>query len=156
MVATAVIMAVDKAAERSVRRLKVGQKLRFYVEAANKEYGTKGSDAFGYYRGSSDAQSAGTKIKVFDIESGKEVSIVARDCLLEVYEEFDPQSNAGKKLSDCPKKRGRKAKAAADEEAGWAVDPLAPLIAEYSEFERELDNEEYTFENTNEYDYYNE
>ena len=161
MVAVEVILAIDKIAARTVRRLKEGQKIRCYVEAANKEYGARGSDTICYYRNSYDTQTYGTKIKVYDLGSDKEWS-VGLDCLLEVYEEFDPNSPTGKKLAvpltPIPppklKKRGRKSKKEKE-----ALEEQQALVFQenWGPSYGEEEDEEYNFDSYEEYeDFYDE
>ena len=78
--------------------------------------------------------------------------VVPLDYLLEIYEDFDPESDEGKKQTEIaarPKRRGRKPKQAdqkidsLDEESqrdSWSQSPM-------SEYEQETEGEEYDFTN---------
>ncbi len=141
MVATDVVVTLDKLASKTVRKLKVGQKIRCYNEESNKELGQKGADLVCFFQETYDTKTRGPTIRVY--ENGKEWS-TSLDCLLEVYEDFDPESEEGKKLQQSkPKKRGRKPKKAAAEldrfdDPEWGPSPV---------YEEETDGEEYDFNN---------
>lgn len=109
MVASDVIASLDKLASRTARKLKCGQRVRIYDEESNKEYGQKGSDLLCFFNKSYETKTRGTMLKVYDAKSEWSTSL---DCLLETYNDFDPESEEGKKLSSkaVPKRRGRKPK----------------------------------------------
>ena len=113
MVAADLILTMDKIALRAVKKLKEGQKIRCYDEESNKDYGSKGSDIVCFYKNMYETQTQGPKLEVYD-DTGKKWS-VGLDCLLEIYENFDPSSELGQKIpiEKGPlkfKKRGRKSK----------------------------------------------
>jgi hypothetical protein len=145
MVASDVIAALDKLASKTSRKLKRGQAIRIYDEDSNKEYGQKGSDIPCFYDESYDTKTRGTTLKVYDDKNEWNVGL---DCLLEVFEEFDPDSDEGKKRTNSarPKKRGRKPKA----ETSDATD-LHEFDTQWKDrnFEPEEVDEEYDFSNTN-------
>ena len=157
MVAVDVILAIDKVAARTVRKLKEGQRIRCYVESSNKEYGTKGSDVICCYRGVYDTQTYGTKLKVYDENTNKEWN-VGIDCLLEIYESFDPNSALGQKtptevIKPKTKKRGRRSKKEQMALAHDALDAEDNWNFSYtdSSYEDEVDGEEYNFNDYDEY-----
>jgi hypothetical protein len=145
MVASDVIAALDKLASKTSRKLKRGQSIRIYDEDSNKEYGQKGSDIACFYSESYDTKTRGTTLKVYDDKNEWSVGL---DCLLEVFEEFDPASDEGKKRNNIarPKRRGRKPKAEAQESAD-----IHEFDTQWEErnFEPEEADEEYDFSNTN-------
>lgn len=159
MVATDVVLAIEKVTARTVRKLKNGQKIRCYDEDSNKEYGVKGSDVICCFKETYDTQTYGTKLRVYDPETGHEWS-VGVDCLLEVYDKFDPSSVEGKKVSEVSvvktKRRGRKPKRGPDQldrfEDETTTDGWCPTT--FTNYEKEVDGEEYDFRNPDEYDEY--
>jgi len=154
MVATEVVVTLDKILARTVRKLKTGQQIRCYDETSNKEYGVKGSDVVCFYKGTYDTQTYGIKLKVYDLQTKKEWGI-STDCLLEVYDKFDPDSPEGKKAAKTvpkPKRRGRKSKAqklVQEEQFADTANEWNP--ASNDTYEKEIDGEEYIFNNLEEY-----
>jgi len=158
MVCTDVVFSIDKITARTVRKLKGGQKIRVYMEDSNKEYGVKGADIICCFKETYITQTYGMKLRVYDSVTEKEWS-VGIDCLLEVFDKFDPGSAEGKKAAEVvakPKRRGRKPKRKPDQvdrfedettTDGWE----RPVTDEY---EKEVDGEEYDFSNPNEYGEY--
>lgn len=159
MVATDLVLTIEKVTARTVRKLKTGQMIRCYMEGSNKEYGVNGADVICCFKGTYETQTYGTKMKVYDLNTEKEWGINV-DCLLEVYNKFDPDSVEGKKISDVaikskPKRRGRKPKMAGSHHGerfdnvidGWSPESYA------DDYEKEVDGEEYDFdlEDYNEY-----
>jgi hypothetical protein len=150
MVASDVIAALDKLASKTSRKLKRGQSIRVYDEDSNKEYGQKGSDISCYFGESYDTKTRGTTLKVYDEKNEWTMGL---DCLLEVFDTFDPESDEGKKRTNSakPKRRGRKPKAE-------ALDPseLHEFDTQWKDrnFEPEEVDEEYDFNNTNWGDHY--
>ena len=157
MVATDVVLALDKVTARTVRKLKKGQVIRVYMEDSNKEYGVKGADAICCFKETYDTQTYGMKLRVYNLDTEKEWS-VGVDCLLEVYDKFDPVSAEGRKAAEVsvkPKRRGRKPKRGPDQidrfEDETTTDDWSPTT--YAEdYEKEVDGEEYDFSNPDEYD----
>ncbi len=157
MVATDVVLAIEKITARTVRKLKKGQLIRCYMEDSNKEYGVKGADAICCFKETYDTQTYGMKLRVYDSETEKEWS-VGIDCLLEVFDKFDPGSAEGKKAAEVvakPKRRGRKPKRGPDQvdrfedettADGWDRPP-----ANTDDYEKEVDGEEYDFTDPDEY-----
>lgn len=158
MVATDIVVTLEKMTARVVRKLKKGQIIRCYVEGSNKEYGVKGADVVCCYRGTYETQTYGTKLKVYDPGTGKEWG-VSMDCLLEVYRKFDPSSVEGKKVADVvskPKRRGRKPKKAESHQVDRfdeTTDGWSPATVT-DDYEKEVDGEEYDFDNLEEYEEY--
>jgi hypothetical protein len=144
MVATDVIAALDKLSSKIVRKLKSGQSIRIYDEDSNREYGQKGSDIPCFFIESYDTKARGTTLKVYD---DKNEWIVGLDCLLEVFEEFDPESDEGKKRNNNakPKRRGRKPKVDADAHDEHEFDTQW----QDQHYEPETEGEEYDFTNPN-------
>jgi hypothetical protein len=159
MVATDVVLAIEKVTARTIRKLKNGQKIRCYMEDSNKEYGVKGADVICCFKETYDTQTYGTKLRVYDPETGKEWS-VGVDCLLEVYDRFDPASVEGKKVAEVSvvktKRRGRKPKRGPDQidrfEDVTTTDGWCPTTHTSDDYEKEVDGEEYDFRNPEEYD----
>ena len=157
MVATDVVLAIDKVTTRAIRKLKKGQMIRCYMEDSNKEYGVKGADATCYFKETYDTQTYGMKLRVYDPATEKEWG-VGVDCLLEVFDKFDPGSAEGKKAAEVavkPKRRGRKPKRGPDQvdrfEDETTTDDWSPTT--YTDgYEKEVEGEEYDFSNPDEYD----
>jgi hypothetical protein len=144
MVATDVIIALDKLSSKMIRKIKRGQSIRIYDEDSNKEYGQKGSDISCYFSESYDTKTRGTTLKVYD---DKQEWSVGLDCLLEVFDVFDPESDEGKKRNNSakPKRRGRKPKASLDES------DLHEFDTQWQDqnYQPEEEGEEYDFTNPN-------
>jgi hypothetical protein len=143
MVASDVIATLDKLASSIVRKLKSGQELRIYDEDSHKEYGQKGSDIRCFFGEAYDTKIRGTTLKVYDTKNTWSIGL---DCLLEVFDAFDPESDEGKKRHNkSGKRRGRKkAESSSDTsefDTQWtaAADPA---------FEPEEPGEEYDFTNS--------
>ncbi len=151
MVATDVVLAIDKIATKALRKLKRGQRIRCYDEDSNKEYGQKGSDMECFFGETHNTKTRGMVLRIYTKKQPKEW-VVPLDYLLEIYEDFDPESDEGKKQTEIaarPKRRGRKPKQAdqqidsLDEESqrdSWSQSPM-------SEYEQETEGEEYDFTN---------
>ena len=157
MVATDVILAIEKATARTVRKLKKGQRIRCYMEDSNKEYGVKGADVICCFKETYDTQTLGMKLRVYDPKTEKEWG-VGIDCLLEVYDKFDPSSAQGKKAAEVvakPKRRGRKPKRRPDQverfEDETTTDGWSPTTYTDDDYEKEVDGEEYDFSDPDEY-----
>lgn len=151
MVATDVILTIDRAAAKIVRKLKKGQKLRCYDEASNKEYGQKGSDLECYFNESYETKTRGLSLKVYAKRKKKQKEwVLPVECLLQVYEEFDPESDEGvkrKEIAARPKKRGRKPKKSKSAQSeDWQYDEYSWSGAPIPEYEQETEDEEYDFE----------
>ena len=162
MVATDVVLAIEKITTRTVRKLKKGQVIRCYMEDSNKEYGVKGSDAICCFKETYDTQTYGMKLRVYDPETEKEWS-VGIDCLLEVFDKFDPVSSEGKKAAEVAKpkrgrkRRGRKPKRGPDQVDRFEDEATAdgwerPVTAD--NYEKEVEGEEYDFSDPDEYNEY--
>jgi hypothetical protein len=152
MVATDVVLAIEKITARTVRKLKKGQVIRCYLEDSNKEYGVKGADTICCFKETYDTQTYGLKLRVYDSETEKEWG-VSMDCLLEVFDKFDPVSVEGKKASEVvakPKRRGRRPKRGPDQVDKF--DGWCPTNTD--DYEKEVDGEEYDFSNPDEYGEY--
>jgi hypothetical protein len=148
MVATDVIATLDKLAARTLRKLKTGQSLRVYDEESNKEYGQKGSDLPCFFKEAYDTKVRGATLKVYDAKNEWSIGL---DCLLEVFDEFDPESDEGKKRASKPgpKRRGRRPKAeTADTDATDEFDTQWAAQTQELGFEPEVDDEEYDFTNS--------
>lgn len=151
MVATDVIAALDKLSSKTLRKLKSGQSIRIYNEDSNKEYGQTGSDLRCFFGESYDTKTRGTTLKVYD---DKHEWVVGLDCLLELFDEFHPESDEGRKRTNLskPKRRGRKPKSATTDadldefDTGWRK----------PEYEPEVEGEEYDFSNPNWGDHYDD
>ncbi len=152
MVVTEVVVTMDKIIARTIRKLKTGQQIRCYDETSNKEYGVKGSDVICFYKGTYDTQTYGTKLKVYNLQTQKEWGI-STDCLLEVYDKFDPESAEGKKAAKAvpkPKRRGRRSKTAKpDQSEQFDSNNWSPVSDD--DDEKEIDGEEYIFSDIEEY-----
>lgn len=158
MVATDVVLTIDRIAVKTLRKLKKGQRIRCYDEGSNKEYGQKGSDSDCFFSETHHTKTRGTVLRVY--AENKEW-VVPIEYLLEVYQSFDPESDEGKKQSESaarPKRRGRKPKkrradAEIEQLDGYRGDQQQAPAPEY---EQEIDGEEYDFSNFpeefNEYD----
>ena len=160
MVATDVVLAIEKATARTVRKLKKGQRIRCYMEDSNKEYGVKGADVICCFKETYYTQTYGTKLRVYDPDTEKEWS-VGVDCLLEVYDKFDPSSMEGKKVAEVSvktKRRGRKPKRGSDQLDRFGeettTDGWSPSTLTADDYEKEVDGEEYDFRNPDEYEEY--
>jgi hypothetical protein len=144
IVASDVIATLDKLSSKIVRKLKTGQSIRVYDEDSNKEYGQNGSDIPCFFKEAYDTKTRGITLKVYD---DKHEWLVSLDCLLEVFDDFHPESDEGKKRTNLanPKRRGRKPKsknASADFDefdTQWRNDG----------WEAETEDEEYDFNNPN-------
>ena len=143
MVATDVIGTLDKLARKTIRKVKRGQAIRIYNEDSNKEYGQKGSDFHCFFSEVYDTKTRGTTLKVYDEKNEWTIGL---DCLLDVFDTFDPESDEGKKRmsSSKPKRRGRKPKS----EALDAAD-IHEFDTQWQDrtYEPEVDGEEYDFNN---------
>lgn len=151
MVASDVIASLDKLAARTIRKLKCGQEIRVYDEDSHKEYGQKGSDTLCFFSESHETKTRGTVLKVYDPKSEWSVGL---DCLLETYENFDPESEEGKKRNSKagPKKRGRKPKGLdSDADIHEFDTQYEPHTKEY---EPEEMDEEYNFGNNSDWGEY--
>ena len=157
MVATDVVQAIEKVTARTVRRLKKGQVIRCYMEDSNKEYGVKGADAICCFKETYETTTYGMKLRVYVSETEKEWS-VGVDCLLEVYDKFDPVSVEGKKAAEVvakPKRRGRRRKRGPDQVDRFEEetnDDWCPT--RINDYEKEVDGEEYDFSDPDEYEEY--
>jgi hypothetical protein len=143
MIATDLILTLDKQAARTVKKLREGQQLRIYDEESRKEYGTKGSDFVCFFSETYETKTRGTMLRVYDIKEGE--WSISLNCLLDVYDEFDPESEEGSRRTAKTKtrRRGRKRKAEAEE----PQDRYQSVETSYEapEFEEELEGEEYDF-----------
>jgi hypothetical protein len=151
MVASDVIASLDKLAARTTRKLKCGQGVRVYDEDSNKEYGQKGSDILCFFSESHETKTKGTVLKVYDAKNEWSTGL---DCLLEIYDNFDPESEEGKKRNSKagPKRRGRKPKNI-DSEADTHEFDTQWDTADRA-FEPEEADEEYNFGNTSDWGEY--
>lgn len=157
MVATDVVLAIERITARTIRKLKKGQMIRCYMEDSNKEYGVKGADAICCFKETYDTQTYGMKLRVYDPDTEKEWS-ASIDCLLEVFDKFDPGSAEGKKAAEVvakPKRRGRKPRRGPDQvdrfEDETTTDGWNPTTYT-DDLEKEVDGEEYEFSDPDEYD----
>ena len=145
MVATDVIAALDKLSSKTVRKIKRGQSIRIYDEDSNKEYGQKGSDILCFFSESYDTKTRGTTLKVYDEKSEWRTGL---DCLLEVLDKFDPDSDEGKKRTNGakPKRRGRKPKTDSSN-----TGDLHEFDTQWQDqnYEPEVEGEEYDFTKPN-------
>lgn len=145
MVATDVIAALDKLSSKTIRKIKRGQAIRIYDEDSNKEYGQKGSDIHCFFSESYDTKTRGTNLKVYDEKNEWNIGL---DCLLDVFDEFDPESDEGKKRTNSakPKRRGRKPKANSLDES-----ELHEFDTQWQDqnYEPDTEGEEYEFNNPN-------
>ena len=144
MVATDVIVALDKISSKMLRKIKRGQSIRVYDEDSNKEYGQKGSDIRCFFSESHDTKTRGTTLKVYDEKSEWSIGL---DCLLEVFDEFDPESDEGKKRTNNanPRRRGRKPKVDAPDNDEHEFDTQW----QDQNYQPEEEGEEYDFTNPN-------
>jgi len=109
LIITDLVVLLDKKALQASKKLKKGQEIKVYDENSKKEYGAKGADFRCYFDNSYETKT-GLMLKVYDDKSNKwSVSV---DCLLDIFDSFDPESDEGKKRikKSTPKKRGRKPK----------------------------------------------
>lgn len=153
MVATEVVVTLDKIAARTLRKLKAGQVIRCYVERSNKEYGIRGSDIVCCYRGTYTTKTLGTKLRVYDPDSEKQWGVSVH-CLLEVYDKFDPQSSEGRKVAEekaKTKRKRRKSRTAPDQVDRFSDTANWNAYTE-DEYEPEVDGEEYDFSDQEEYE----
>jgi hypothetical protein len=145
IIATDVVEFLDKLASRLVRKLRPGQAIRCYNEDSKKEYGQRGSDVRCFFREMQD-----TNLSVYTAKHEWSVSV---DCLLESYDEFDPDSEEGKKRSKKKKKtRGRRSKKRrAQEDPGEFDTQWTNPPRDVAAYEPEELDEEYDFSNAEEY-----
>jgi hypothetical protein len=151
MVASDVVLHIDRIAARTVRKLKNGQKIRCYDEDSYKEYGQRGSDIVCFFEAARDTKTKGQLLRVYLNDEEWSVGV---DCLLEVFDDFDPESEEGKRRLDTrPKRRGRRKKEAESFEPyeepaeNWSPAPEP-------EYEQEVEGEEYDFNSLTEFDEY--
>jgi hypothetical protein len=154
MVATDVISALDKLAKRTIRKLKLGQEVRVYDEDSHKEYGQKGSDLRCWFTETYETKTRGTRLRVYDAQNEWSVDL---DCLLETYDEFDPDSVEGRKrVSKAQgKRRGRRPGSGAGTSAdNHEFDTQWAGASPETVFEPEEEGEEYDFSNSDWGDFY--
>jgi hypothetical protein len=145
MVASDVIAVLDKLAKRIVRKLKPGQAVRVYDEDSRKEYGQKGSDLRCWFSESYVTKTKGTCLRLYDAENEWSVAL---DCLLEVFDDFDPESVEGRRRVNKAqgRRRGRRTRAEmTDRDNTPDVDTQWPSTPPETVFEPEEDGEEYDF-----------
>ena len=65
MVATDVVLTIDKLAVKALRKLKRGQRIRCYDEGSNKEYGQKGSDMECFFGELHHTKTRGTALRIY-------------------------------------------------------------------------------------------
>lgn len=146
IIATDVVEFLDKLASRLVRKLRPGQAIRCYNEDSKKEYGQRGSDVRCFFREMQD-----TNLSVYTAKHEWTVSV---DCLLETYDEFDPESEEGKKRATKKKTRGRRSKKRQAQEDPGEFDTQWTDPGDAAAYEPETLDEEYDFSNPEEYEEY--
>jgi hypothetical protein len=155
IIITDLVGILDKKAVQTVKKLKSGQEILIYDVESNKEYGTKGSELKCFFKESYEPRTA-LMLRVYDPNNAGNKKLaeewsVSLDCLLEVFDAFDPDSDEGKKRNAKakPKKRGRRPKHTQEEpedsfgKFDQSLDTNDPRLSD--EFEEELDGEEYSF-----------
>ena len=151
IIATDVVEFLDKLASRIVRKLRSGQAVRCYNEESKKEYGQRGSDLRCFFREMQDTE-LGPTLLVYTTKHEWGVSV---DCLLESYDEFDPESEEGKKRASKKKtRRGRKSKKRQVQEDPSEFDTQWTNPGDVADYEPETLDEEYDFSNPEEYEEY--
>ncbi len=160
IIITDIVGMLDKKAAHTAKKLKSGQEILIYDQESNKEYGAKGSELRCYFKETYEPRTTGLMLRVYDPNNAGSKKLaeewsVSIDCLLEVFDTFDPDSDEGKKRTAKakPKKRGRRPKQPKEEPEdsfGQFDQSLNTSDPQYSadEFEEEIDGEEYTFGDT--------
>lgn len=161
VIITDLVGILDKKALQTAKKLKSGQEILIYDVESNKEYGAKGADLKCFFKETYEPRT-GLMLRVYDPNNAGSKKLaeewsVSIDCLLEVLDTFDPDSDEGKKrqAKAKPKKRGRRPKQAQEEPEDnfgnfdQSLDTNDPQVS--GEFEEELDGEEYSFGNAEEW-----
>ncbi len=158
IIITDLVGILDKKAVQTAKKLKGGQEILIYDVESNKEYGAKGSELKCFFKETYEPRT-GLMLRVYDpknVGSKKLASewSVSIDCLLEVFDTFDPDSDEGKKrkAKAKPKRRGRRPKQAQEEpEDNFGNFDQSLDTNDPQEFEEERDGEEYSFGNAEEW-----
>lgn len=156
IIITDLVGLLDKKSVQTAKKLKGGQEILIYDEESNKEYGTKGAELKCFFKETYEPRTTGLMLRVYDPKNAgsKKLALewsVPIDCLLEVFDTFDPDSEEGKKRNarSKPKKRGRRPKQPQEDpedsfgQFDQSLDTRDPHSAD--DFEEEIEGEEYNF-----------